>query len=129
MDANYPEHYPEFVDKYITEVMPFLFGAMAVKNLEGFFLSLLEICQSLPQRFHRWYGDQVALFAAFKSTPSNFGPLNPHVQLVITDEVLDVATLNNLQKKGVHMITSKGSGSEEIIKKTYENLVKLHEAK
>ena len=57
----YSEGYPEFEKKTFIDVMPFLFGAMLVKDGKEFFHNLLLICNDLPKRFHNWYGDQYSL--------------------------------------------------------------------
>ena len=60
INPNYPEHYPEFVGKSLGEVMPFVASFIATAN-GRFFSDLLEVALALPARFHRWYGDQMAL--------------------------------------------------------------------
>ena len=60
INPNYPEHYPEFVGKSLGEVMPFMACFIATAN-DRFFSDLLEVALTLPERFHRWYGDQMAL--------------------------------------------------------------------
>ena len=57
----FPEQYPEFKNKFVLDVMPFLFGAIIICKKENFFINLLKICNNLPPRFHRWYGDQLSL--------------------------------------------------------------------
>ena len=39
MNYHYPEFYPEFINKKATEVMPYLFGAMAIKNGKKFLVN------------------------------------------------------------------------------------------
>jgi hypothetical protein len=60
INPNYPEHYPEFEGKTLGEVMPFLASFIATSN-NRFFSDLLQVALSMPARFHRWYGDQMAL--------------------------------------------------------------------
>ena len=55
------EGYPEFENKTFLDMMPFLFGAMALKDGKKFFENLVSICRDLPSRFHQWYGDQYSL--------------------------------------------------------------------
>ena len=52
-----PEGYPEFENKTFLDMMPFLFGAMALKDGKQFFENLISICKDLPLRFHQWYGE------------------------------------------------------------------------
>jgi hypothetical protein len=77
-------NYPEFVGKKIIDVMPYLFGAICIKNSNNnnFFESLLSILEKLPQRFHRWYGDQVSLsIAADINKLFSFGYLDSDTHL------------------------------------------------
>ena len=67
-----PEPYPEFQNKYICDIMPFLFGAIIICRKKNFFSNLLEICKGLPARFHRWYGDQLSLHIYYLDRKSEF---------------------------------------------------------
>ena len=51
--------YPEFTNKTTNDVMPFNAGFIGSNNATSL-ERLLKICLNLPQRFHYWYGDQVA---------------------------------------------------------------------
>ena len=51
--------YPEFTNKTTNDVMPFNGGFVASSNTISM-EKLLEIFLGLPQRFHYWFGDQVA---------------------------------------------------------------------
>ncbi len=115
INANYPEHYPEFEEKMISDVMPFLFGALAVKRNNFFFQQLLKICQCLPSRFHRWYGDQVSLAHAVSNQLFDFGLLNPDIHLNIIKQVPTQTHIHDLHKKGVQLITFKGPTSDKEI--------------
>lgn len=113
INAHYPEHYPEFEGKMISEVMPFLFGAMAVRRNSDFFRLLLEICEQLPDRFKRWYGDQVALAIAAHEKRFQYGLLNPDIHLNIVREAPSVADLEALRSAGTQLITFKGPASNK----------------
>ena len=115
INANYPEHYVEFEGKMINEVMPFLFGAIALKNNNDFFSKLLEICEKLPSRFHRWYGDQFALQKAVKDKIFCNGLLNPNIHLRITKSAPASDELSQLRKEGVQILTFKGPDSDKSI--------------
>ena len=115
INANYPEHYLEFEGKMINEVMPFLFGAIALKNNNNFFSQLLEICEKLPPRFHRWYGDQFALQKAVKENIFCNGLLNPNVHLRITKYAPSSDELSQLRNDGVQILTFKGPDSNKLI--------------
>ena len=51
--------YPEFTNKTTNDVMPFNGGFIGANNTTSM-KKLLKIFLDLPQRFHYWYGDQVA---------------------------------------------------------------------
>ena len=112
INPNYPEHYPEFENQSLGEVMPFLFGAMAACNGSAFFHQLLGICQALPARFHRWYGDQVALYAAYRLQPPAFDRLNLNTYLHIERDEVPVARFEELMRQNVKMVTFKGPTSK-----------------
>lgn len=115
INPNYPEHYVEFEGKMISEVMPFLFGAIALKNNNEFFSKLLEICEKLPSRFHRWYGDQFALQKAVKDKIISNGLLNPNIHLRITKSAPTYDELSQLRNEGVQILTFKGPDSDKSI--------------
>ena len=52
--------FPEFTDKTSNEVMPFNGGFLGANNVTSL-NKLLQIYLELPQKFHYWFGDQVAL--------------------------------------------------------------------
>jgi hypothetical protein len=115
INANYPEHYPEFEGKMISDVMPFLFGALAIRRNTVFFKKLLKICQELPTRFHRWYGDQVSLAHAVNNQLFDYGLLNPEIHLNIIKQAPTQTHINELHNKGVQLITFKGPASDKEI--------------
>lgn len=115
INANYPEHYIEFEGKMIGEVMPFLFGAIALKNNNEFFKKLLEICEKLPPRFHRWYGDQFALQRAINDKVFINGLLNPNIHLRIVKSAPSYDELSQLRNEGVQILTFKGPDSNKSI--------------
>lgn len=114
INADWPEPYPEFRGRMIGEVMPYLFGAIAVRRNAVFFPQLLEICESLPARFHRWYGDQVALALAVKKGNVEFGLLAPDIFLKIMTAAPSAAQLAETYRQGTQMITFKGHAAEKL---------------
>ncbi len=86
INHKYPEFYPEFENKYISDVMPFLFGAIVIINKENIFSKLLEICMNLEMRFQRWYGDQVSLYNFYKKNNGFFSYLDQGKYLDIIEE-------------------------------------------
>jgi len=113
MNHNYPEFYEEFVGKRASEVMPFLFGAIITKgNQQFFFKNLLDICISLPLRFHRWYGDQYALSQIIKRGFNKYEKLNSFLYLNVIREPLTYEYLRESFQKKVQFITFKGPQSK-----------------
>tara|TARA_E500000178_G_scaffold338441_1_gene378800 strand:- start:19 stop:759 length:741 start_codon:yes stop_codon:yes gene_type:complete len=113
MNHSFPEYYEEFVGKKANQVMPFLFGAIAVKNnQQDFFKEILNICLSLPERFHRWYGDQYALKKYIDKGFDEFDRLDIDIYLNILKEPLVPSYLKDAYKKKVQLITFKGPQSK-----------------
>ena len=123
VNASFPEHYPEFEGKTFLEVMPLLFGALAVRNARQFFPDLLKICMRLPARFHRWYGDQVALFEAYKLNPAAFGMLDPSVYQLPMNHIGTREELLHLRRSGIQILHFKGRDHKTMMEPTYRNLV------
>ena len=124
INPHYPEYYPEFEGKTTMEVMPFLFGAIAVRGQNNIFNGLLRKCLKLPLRFHRWYGDQVALSKAVGAGNFNHLLLNPSIYLNIVSSVPTQDQMRTLINEGIQMLTFKGPAMEKTtsLKNTYEIL-------
>ncbi len=113
INHTYPEFYEEFIDKTANEVMPFLFCAIATKgNQQVFFEKLLETCKKFPERFHRWYGDQYALFLETKDNLHNFNLLKPNIYQHEIKESLMPSYLEKIYNEGVQMLHFKGPHSK-----------------
>lgn len=113
INNTYPEFYEEFVGKTANEVMPFLFCAIATQgNQQIFFETLLETCKKLPERFHRWYGDQYALFLETRDKLDNFKLLEPNIYQHEIKESLMYSYLEKAYNKGVQMLHFKGPHSK-----------------
>ena len=113
LNYNYPEYYEEFVGKTANQVMPFLFGAMATKgNQQNFFRDLLSTCVSLPERFHRWYGDQYSLFLNTKDKLDNYLMLEPNIYQHVIKEPLLTEKLKKLHENNVQMLHFKGPNTK-----------------
>ena len=126
INDRYPEFYPEFTGKRMTEVMPFLFGAIATRDDQSdFFDSLLNICMGLPVRFHRWYGDQYALASLVESGKVNYGLLTLEKHLAIVKAELSSAQISLARDFGVQMITFKGPSSKAYMEGTLAQLREL----
>lgn len=128
INPHYPEHYPEFEGKTTMEVMPFLFGAIAVRGESNIFNGLLRKCLKLPPRFHRWYGDQVALAKAVGAGNFNYGHLDPAIYLKIISKVPTSSELEQLICQNVQMVTFKGPSLDKIsnLSHTFEVLRSLY---
>ena len=98
INHNFPEYYPEFEGKLIKDIMPFLFGAIAIINTHNIFNELLEICLNLEKRFQRWYGDQVSLFKYYKENKELFLFLEQKKYLEIIEEETNI-TKDFVKKK------------------------------
>ena len=113
INATYPEYYEEFVNKTAKEVMPFLFGAIATRdNQQIFFKELLNICLKLPNRFHRWYGDQFALKKYVDDGFERYTNLDTNIYLSVLRDQLTPQYLKNALDSNVQLITFKGPNSK-----------------
>ncbi len=124
----YSESYPEFENKTFIDVMPFLFGAMLVKDGKEFFHNLLLICKNLPERFHNWYGDQYSLKLFQDKTKFQYKALNIDKYLYITKDEIDINSLVDLIRYDVKMITFKGRGTKKFMLRTIKNLFRINHA-
>ncbi|MDC0969106.1 hypothetical protein OAS37_01425, partial [Alphaproteobacteria bacterium] len=127
MNHNWPEFYPEFINKHSIEIMPYLFGGMALKDGKKFFSEILKICFDLPQRFHRWYGDQYALkvFIEKNKPKFNFLPANTHLKIV--RQIVTEKDFNVLFEDKVKMITFKGPHTKNFINESSNNLINFYD--
>ena len=123
----FPEYYPEFKNKFVLDVMPFLFGAIIICKKENFFTNLFQICKNLPARFHRWYGDQLSLHIFYLDNKSKFSFFNQkkYMHIVGRKDKDPNIDLHSLQKKGVVFLTFKGLESKKRIAEVLENIKKL----
>ena len=128
INPYYPEHYPEFEGKMIDEVMPFMFGAIVIRGKNNIFDGLLRKCLKLPVRYHRWFGDQVALAKAVAAGTVNYSVLNPHIYLNIVSSVPMEHHVRQLIDQGVQMLTFKGPTLEKMksLLSAYQTLKTIH---
>ena len=124
INPHYPEYYPEFEGRMIADVMPFMFGAIALRGTNNIFEGILRKCIKLPSRFHRWYGDQVALSKAVGAGNFNHLLLNPSIYLNIVSRAPTEGQMRTLINEGIQMLTFKGPAVEKItsLKNSYEIL-------
>lgn len=118
----FPEHYPEFKNKYFLDVMPFLFGAIIIIKKENFFNHLLNICLKLPLRFHRWYGDQIALHIFYLDNKSSFlfFDQSKYMHIIDSKDSSVEKSLNFLREQKIPLVTFKGNKSKERIKDFFQ---------
>lgn len=117
INYNYPEYYEEFKNKTANEVMPFLFCAIATKgNQQNFFINLLNICLNLPDRFHRWYGDQYSLHLKTKAEKNQYGLLEPMIYQHEIKQPLVLKYLEKIHDIGTQILHFKGPDSKILIK-------------
>ena len=116
INHNYPEHFPEFENKYFMDFMPFLFGAIIINQEKNFFNILHNICLKLPSRFHRWYGDQISLHIYYLDNKSkfNFFAQQKYMHIVDNNEEPQNESTFLINNK-IPFITFKGSISKKRI--------------
>lgn len=126
LNHNYPEYYPEFEDKMAKDVMPYLFGAMVGLNCSRIFLAIVENLVRLPPRFHRWFGDQVALAQVVQrgALERCIGLLPPGF-MEITKSPLEPTQLDELICSNTPVLTFKGPSAKINLPTTLRNLQTL----
>jgi len=118
INCNYPEYYPEFVNKTFDEMMPFLFGLIVTEDINSSknFTCILNVAKKLPPRFHRWYGDQFALKIAADSKQINFQEFN------FDDYVATIRDESDLTELSKPIVTFKGARAKPLIKLIYNKI-------
>ena len=127
MNHNWPELYPEFIDKHSIEIMPYLFGGMALRDGKKFFSEILKICFDLPTRFHRWYGDQYALKIFIEKNKPKFDLLPTSTHLKIVRQIVTEKDFYVLFEEKVKMITFKGPHTKKFINESSNNLINFYD--
>ena len=125
LNANYlvGEYFTEFENKIASEVMPYFFGNLLVRNNKDFFDKLYSICLNLPYRFHKWYGDQYSLKLAIDKTNEKFELLDNKKYLQIVNEILSKDKIKNLIFNGTKLITFKGYQSKPFLIQSFLNIL------
>ena len=110
------EEYPEFINKNLEEVMPYLFGVIITHDVLSInnFKKLVTVAKSLPERFHTWFADQYSLKIAIDE-----GLINADIKN-FSDFFQIISTKNSSINKPV--ITFKGPQSKVFIKEYFDNL-------
>jgi hypothetical protein len=123
LNHNYPEYYPEFFNQKMIDIMPILFGIIITPNGRKLFNELLEIAIKLPDRFHRWYGDQMAIAHEWNKHKDDYLLINQEEYLFVTRAALKKHELDHLIKNKVKIITFKGPQSKQFIPETLRELI------
>lgn len=123
LNHNYPEYYPEFFNQKMVDIMPILFGLIITPDGGKLFDGLFKIALKLPDRFHRWYGDQMAMAQEWIKNKENYLLLKQEEYLFVTRTSLNKAQLEDLIKNGVKIITFKGPHSKQFIPETLKELI------
>lgn len=123
LNHNYPEYYPEFFNQKMVDIMPILFGLIITPDGGKLFDGLFKIALKLPDRFHRWYGDQMAIAQEWIKNKENYLLLKQEEYLFVTRTSLKKAQLEDLMKNGVKIITFKGPHSKQFIPQTLKELI------
>jgi len=123
LNHNYPEYYPEFLNQKMIDIMPILFGLIITPDGGKLFDELFKNALKLPDRFHRWYGDQMAIAQEWIKNKENYLLLKQKEYLFVTRSSLKKVQLKNLIKNGVKIITFKGPHSKQFIPETLKELI------
>ena len=123
LNHNYPEYYPEFFNQKMVDIMPILFGLIITPDGGKLFDGLFKSALKLPDRFHRWYGDQMAMAQEWIKNKENYLLLKQEEYLFVTRTSLKKAQLEDLMKNGVKIITFKGPHSKQFIPQTLKELI------
>ena len=123
IDHNYPEEYPEFKDKTQEEMMPILFGIIVTKNSNTLFSELLKLLKNeFPERYHRWYGDQMSLVYYWANNQDLFLEIPLDSYFYITRSKINSNELYDLRMKKIPIVTFKGPESKAFIVDTLKHL-------
>lgn len=126
MNDKWPEYYPEFTGRKASDVMPYLFDLIYYSGNGNPFSEMLEICQRLPSRFHRWYGDQVALKVYAETFPEKCADIANRDQFMILEDMPSPEEIQKFYREGVFALTFKGPTAKTFIRPTYELISKLN---
>lgn len=105
------------------DIMPILFGLIITPDGGKLFDELFNNAFKLPDRFHRWYGDQMAIAEEWIKNKENYLLLKQEEYLFVTRTPLKKVQLKNLIKMGVKIITFKGPHSKQFIPETLKELI------
>lgn len=107
----------------VCEIMPILFGFIASSKGAILFRDLYKSLRTLPQHYHRWFGDQLCLSKDWQSNKKDYLLLEQSKYLYIAQSELKVQDLLDLIDNDTMILTFKGVASKKFIKSTLENLL------
>ncbi len=123
LNHNFPEYYPEFFNQKMIDIMPILFGLIITPNGGKLFNGLYEIALKLPDRFHRWYGDQMAIAYEWNKNKNDYFLIKQEEYLFVTRVALKKYELNYLIQNKVKIVTFKEPQSKQFIPETLKELM------
>jgi hypothetical protein len=123
LNHNHREYYPEFLNQKAIDIMPILFGCIITPDGGKLFDGLFKDALKLPDRFHRWYGDQIAIAQEWMKNKKNYLLLKEEEYCFVTKTSLKKTQLKNLIKNGVRIVQFKGSNSKQFISETLKELI------
>jgi glycosyltransferase involved in cell wall biosynthesis len=125
LNNKWPEWYPEFTGKKAKELMPFIGGCIFSYDPNEIFTDALEIYHALPQRFHRWYGDQIALNVYFKANEEKCAIVPEDIYLLSIDNSLTPNEIRKMMWSGVQVAHFKGAEEKMFHKVCVENAISV----
>jgi hypothetical protein len=123
LNYNWPEYYPEFINQKAIDIMPILFACIITPDGGKLFDGLFKDALKLPGRFHRWYGDQMAIAEEWMKNKENYLLLKEEEYSFATKTSLKKAQLKNLIKNDVRIIHFKNPNSKQFISETLKELI------
>lgn len=122
INHNFPQHYPEFENKYFDEVMPYLAGIVLIKNFKNFFLDCYELLVKEPLRLQQWYGDQFIIKKIYDKKPKDFKFFEENFVYIFEFDGKNKNIVLNLNPKN-KLLTFKGS-TKKLIFPIFDYLTK-----
>jgi len=122
INHNFPQHYPEFENKYFDEVMPYLAGIVLIKNFKNFFLDCYELLVKEPLRLQQWYGDQFIIKKIYDKNHKDFKFFEENFVYILEFDGKNKNIDLNLNPKN-KLLTFKGS-TKKLIFPIFDYLTK-----
>ena len=123
INHNFPQHYPEFENKYFDEVMPYLGGIILIKNFKNFFLDCYNLLIKEPLRLHQWYGDQFVIKKIYDKNPKDFKLFDENFVYILEYDGKNKNIDLNLNPKNM-LLTFKGS-TKKLMGPIFDHLTKI----